>query len=131
MLIGDSEVVLASMLDGAGVNRRTMSPVDVRKTVEVFRLFAALPVDEVAPPEEDGDGLLAQFGTYERMRDLTRTLIDAAAKVMGTFYLPYRLHATSDQMRRAYPGWEATMVAKSRVDPQLVFRNALYDAYAN
>ncbi len=67
----------------------------------------------------------------QRMRDLTRTLIDAAAKVAGTFYLPYRLHATGDQVRRAYPGWEATMAAKSRVDPHLVFRNALYGAYAN
>jgi hypothetical protein len=66
-----------------------------------------------------------------RMRDLTRTLIDAAAKVAGTFYLPYRLHATGDQVRRAYPGWDASMAAKSRIDPQLVFRNALYETYAN
>ncbi len=66
----------------------------------------------------------------QRMRDLTQTLIDAAATVAGTFYLPYRLHATGDQVRRAYPGWTAAMAAKSRVDPQVVFRNALYDAYA-
>ena len=38
-----------------------------------------------------------------RMRDLTRDLVDAALAVRGTYYLPYRLHATSDQFRRAYP----------------------------
>jgi hypothetical protein len=65
----------------------------------------------------------------ERMRDLTRALIDAAAKAGGTFYLPYRLHATGEQLRRAYPGWDAAMAAKSRLDPRLVFRNALFDRY--
>jgi hypothetical protein len=104
MLIGDTEVVLASMLDGAGVNRRTMGPVDVRKTVEVFRLFAALPVDEVAPPEEDGDGVLAQFGTYdfrgqpEFSADLTRQLIEAGDVDAPMWQLSCRLYwATSTE----------------------------------
>jgi hypothetical protein len=63
------------------------------------------------------------------MRKLTRSLIDAAAEVGGTFYLPYRLHATGGQLRRAYPGWDAAMAAKVRLDPRLVFRNALFDTY--
>ncbi|MDM4722196.1 FAD-binding oxidoreductase [Micromonospora sp. WMMA1363] len=66
-----------------------------------------------------------------RMRTLTRALIDAVLDVNGSFYLPYRLHATRDQLRRAYPGWDAAMAAKSRMDPKRVFRNALYDTYAS
>ena len=40
------------------------------------------------------------------------------------------LHATREQVRRAYPGWDAAMAAKSRMDPLPVFRNALFDTYA-
>jgi FAD/FMN-containing dehydrogenase len=65
-----------------------------------------------------------------RMRELTRALIDAADRVDGTFYLPYRLHATAAQLRRAYPAWTAVMAAKARLDPRLVFRNALFDTYS-
>src|SRR5688572_4519749 len=80
MVIGETRTLLASMLDDAGVNPSAVTAADVRTTVEVFRRFAALPVDEVAPPEEDGDGILAQFGTFdvrsqrEFTADLTRQL---------------------------------------------------------
>ncbi len=43
--------------------------------------------------------------------------------------LAHRLHATGDQLRRAYPGWDAAMAAKSRIDPHPVFRNTLFDTY--
>ncbi|WP_328478476.1 FAD-binding oxidoreductase [Actinoplanes sp. NBC_00393] len=65
-----------------------------------------------------------------RMRELTRALIDAADRAGGTFYLPYRVHATAAQLRRAYPAWTAAMAAKARLDPRLVFRNALFDTYS-
>jgi hypothetical protein len=62
MLIQETEAVLASMLDGAGVHWSAANP---RTTVEVFRIFAALPVEGVAPPDNDGDGVLAEFGMYK------------------------------------------------------------------
>ncbi|GAB1644101.1 hypothetical protein [Krasilnikovia sp. MM14-A1259] len=83
MLILATRDALVSMLADAGVNPDAMTPAAVRTTVEVFRGFAALPVEGVLPPEEDGDGVLAQFGTYdfrgrpEFSADLTRQFAGA------------------------------------------------------
>jgi hypothetical protein len=44
-------------------------------------------------------------------------------------YLPYRLHATRAQLRAAYPRADEFIAAKRRTDPQLRFRNALWDSY--
>ena len=63
------------------------------------------------------------------MKDMTRQLIDAAIGSGGTFYLPYRAHATSDQLQRAYPAWNAAMRAKATYDPAGLFRNSFYDQY--
>jgi hypothetical protein len=41
--------------------------------------------------------------------------------------LPYRLHATCAQLRAAYPRVDEFVTAKRRYDPQLRFRNALWD----
>lgn len=82
MLIRQTAAVLVAMLDAAGVHP---GRADARTTVEVFRRFAALPVEDAAPAEEDGDGVLAQSGTSDlRGRpqfcaDLTRQLIGAGA----------------------------------------------------
>ncbi|GGN63620.1 FAD-binding protein [Actinoplanes lobatus] len=89
----------------------------------------------LAYAREDVFGLVMNFRQEhtaradDRMRDLTRALIDAVAAAGGTFYLPYRLHATAAQLRRAYPAWDAAMAAKRRLDPNLVFRNGLFEAY--
>ena len=60
---------------------------------------------------------------------MTRDLIQETADLGGVYYLPYRLHATQDQFIQNYP--EATnFAARKRVlDPQLLFRNALWDNY--
>jgi hypothetical protein len=83
MLIRETRAFLASMLRAAGVEPSAVTAVDVRTIVEVFRRFAAFPVDETKPPEEDGDAVLAQFGTFdlrgqpEFSVDLTRQFIEA------------------------------------------------------
>jgi FAD/FMN-containing dehydrogenase len=61
------------------------------------------------------------------MRAMTQTLIDRVLELGGSFYLPYRLHARPDQMRRAYPKAGVFAEAKLRADPKLLFRNALWD----
>lgn len=63
------------------------------------------------------------------MRALTERLIDAALAHGGGFYLPYRLHARPEQLRAAYPRWDAFAAAKRRWDPKGVFQNALWTAY--
>ncbi len=89
----------------------------------------------LAYAHEDVFGLVMSFVQdrsatgEERMRGMTRDLVDAAIATGGSFYLPYRLHATNEQLRRAYPAWEAAMRAKDRYDPKHVFRNGLYETY--
>lgn len=65
----------------------------------------------------------ARVGTW------TRAMIDAALSVGGTYYLPYQLHATDDQLHRAYPGMVDYFAIKKRYDPHGKFTNALWDRY--
>lgn len=65
-----------------------------------------------------------------RMREVTRALIDAALKRGGTYYLPYRLHATPQQFRRAYPQCGDFFALKQRTDPEGLLRSRWYDYYA-
>ncbi len=59
----------------------------------------------------------------------TRELIDAALALGGSYYLPYQLHATDEQFRRAYPRAAEFFALKRRVDPDYRFRNKLWDRY--
>jgi len=63
------------------------------------------------------------------MARMTRDLIDRVLAIGGTYYLPYRPHASIDQLVRAYPH-AASFAANKRVfDKDLLFRNHLWDAY--
>ena len=64
-----------------------------------------------------------------RQRRLSRALVDAALANGGTFYLPYRLHASPEQFRQAYPTAEAFFAAKRRHDPGELFVNRLWLTY--
>jgi FAD/FMN-containing dehydrogenase len=64
-----------------------------------------------------------------RMATLTRSLINAALAEGGTYYLPYRPHATRAQFARAYPTAGAFFAAKARFDPDTLFQNGFYGAY--
>jgi FAD/FMN-containing dehydrogenase len=63
------------------------------------------------------------------MQALTRELIEAALSCGGTYYLPYRPHATREQFLRAYPQAEAFFVAKRLADPEGIFRNQFFERY--
>ncbi len=60
---------------------------------------------------------------------MTRALIDRVLDIGGTYYLPYRPHATAAQFRRAYPRVAEFVAAKREIDPGLVFRNGFWDTY--
>jgi len=62
-------------------------------------------------------------------RAWTRELVDAVLKNGGRYYLPYRLDATREQFRRAYPEAAEFAALKGRVDPGGRFRNLLWDTY--
>jgi len=98
MLIREAEARLVSMLADGGVTPGEVAAADVRTIVEVYRRFAAIPADDAAPAEEDGDGVLAQFGTYdfrgvrEFLADLTRQFREAGDEDAPMWQLSCTLH---------------------------------------
>jgi FAD/FMN-containing dehydrogenase len=84
----------------------------------VRRIAAVMSFSQEVTPE----------GEIDMMRT-TEALIDRVTAIGGAFYLPYRLHARRDQVEKAYPTVSDFVAAKRRYDPQLRFRNAMWDAY--
>jgi hypothetical protein len=82
------------------------------------RIAAVMLFVQKRTTEADGD-----------MRAMTVKPIDRTLALDGSYYLPYRLHATRGQLRAAYPRLDEFVTAKRRTDPQLRFRNALWDSY--
>lgn len=71
---------------------------------------------------------ISQKGNAD-MADLTRSLIDIAHAHNGTFFLPYQLHFTYEQLVRAYPQWPAFVKEKKKHDPTELFTQRLYEMY--
>jgi FAD/FMN-containing dehydrogenase len=63
------------------------------------------------------------------MEAVTRDLIDAALARGGRYYLPYRLHATKEQFRAAYPMGEKFFELKRKYDAGEIFQNQFYVKY--
>ena len=63
------------------------------------------------------------------MARMTHALIEGIIGIGGSYYLPYRPHASVDQLLRAYPRAGEFVAAKRAIDPQLRFRNNLWDTY--
>ncbi len=61
------------------------------------------------------------------MNNFTVSLIDEALKLDGTFYLPYRLHYTQEQLAKAYPMIFEFIRIKKSVDPKEIFHNKLWE----
>lgn len=81
------------------------------------RIAAVMLFTQLMTPEAERD-----------MRSMTEGLIDSALDCGGSFYLPYRLHARRDQVRRAYPRLDEFIARKRHYDPQNRFRNMMWDA---
>jgi FAD/FMN-containing dehydrogenase len=64
------------------------------------------------------------------MEKLTRDLIDLALKYNGTFFLPYQLYCTAQQLHTAYPNIDEFFALKRKYDPSLLFMNNFYAKYA-
>jgi FAD/FMN-containing dehydrogenase len=65
----------------------------------------------------------------EVLKKTTVDLIDEAAKAGGTFYLPYQLFYSKQQLLRAYPNIEEFFRAKRRYDRVGLFSNKFYEKY--
>ena len=71
---------------------------------------------------------LTHRGELDHAR-MTRELIGQIIEIGGTYYLPYRPHATLDQLEKAYPRVGEFAQAKRELDPGLVLRNNFWDQY--
>jgi FAD/FMN-containing dehydrogenase len=63
------------------------------------------------------------------MEKFTQAMIDAALDCGGRYYLPYRLHATPEQFRRAYPRADEFFAKKRQYDPDGIFVNQFWLKY--
>ena len=63
------------------------------------------------------------------MARMTSVLIEQVIAIGGTYYLPYRLHASRDQFYRGYRHASEFVERKRAIDPGLLFRNAFWEKY--
>jgi FAD/FMN-containing dehydrogenase len=63
------------------------------------------------------------------LQKTTTDLIDLAIGLNGTYYLPYQLFYSPQQLRSAYPGIDDFFAAKRRYDPTEMFTNKFYEKY--
>ncbi len=65
----------------------------------------------------------------EILRKTTTDLIDAAERCGGTFYLPYQLFYSPEQLRKAYPEIDNFFATKQKYDPTNLFTNKFHEKY--
>jgi len=63
------------------------------------------------------------------LRKTTSELIDTAEKAGGTYYLPYQLYYSKQQLLRAYPEADEFFATKPKYDPIGLFTNKFYEKY--
>jgi FAD/FMN-containing dehydrogenase len=64
------------------------------------------------------------------LRQTTFDLVSLAVGLEGTFYLPYQLYYSSEQLRRAYPEIDVFFAAKKKYDPEGLFSSKFYEKYS-
>lgn len=62
-------------------------------------------------------------------RAWTQEILDHVIATGGTYYLPYQLHARTDQFRQAYPQFGRYQQLKQKYDPTGKFSNYFVDTY--
>ena len=60
----------------------------------------------------------------------TQKLIDHALSLNGTYYLPYQLYATPEQLRSSYPNFDHLLALKKKYDPNNRFVNQFLKRYS-
>lgn len=66
----------------------------------------------------------------EILKTTTTDLIDAAEHAGGTYYLPYQLFYSREQLLRAYPEVDDFFAMKKKYDPLALFSNKFFEKYA-
>ena len=63
------------------------------------------------------------------MARMTHHMNERVLSIGGSYYLPFRPHASIDQFQRAYPRAAEFVAGKRKADPDLTFRNRFWDNY--
>ncbi|HTJ65439.1 MAG TPA: FAD-binding oxidoreductase, partial [Alphaproteobacteria bacterium] len=114
------EVILKSHQELLNVTLRFLAPdtESVLAYAPTRRISAVMSFSQWKTAEAEAD-----------MQQMTRNLIDRVQAIGGSFYLPYRLHETREQLAKSYPAIDSFVAAKRHYDPGLLFRNALWNKY--
>lgn len=67
----------------------------------------------------------------ENLRKTTVGLVELAINLEGTYYLPYQLYYSSQQLHQAYPEIDAFFAAKKQYDPGGLFTSKFYEKYGS
>lgn len=87
--------------------------------------------------KQDSFAFVLYFSQKPNVRDsrilqkTTVDLINLTIRLNGTFYLPYQLYYSPEQLRKSYPGIDAFFAAKRKYDPIGLFDNTFYAKYGN
>ncbi len=65
----------------------------------------------------------------EKLQQTTRELIDLVNSQGGTYYLPYQLYYSSEQLQASYPEIDQFFEKKTQYDPQHIFTNTWFEKY--
>ena len=65
----------------------------------------------------------------ETLKKTTSGLIDVVHRAGGTYYLPYQLFYSKEQLRNCYPEVDDFFAAKKKYDPAGLFSNKFYEKY--
>ena len=65
----------------------------------------------------------------EALEKVTGELINKVIEAGGTFYLPYKLYYTKEQLKQAYPAIDDFFRLKKQHDPNGLFSNTFYEKY--
>lgn len=65
------------------------------------------------------------------LQKTTTDLIDVAESLGGTYYLPYQLYYSQEQLHKAYPEVDDFFATKKKYDPTEIFMNKWYEKYGN
>lgn len=64
-----------------------------------------------------------------KIKEAHSELIDLAQSLGGSFYLPYQLSATREQIEKSYPEFVKFLELKKKYDPDLIFTSQFYKKY--
>src|SRR2546425_8192982 len=65
----------------------------------------------------------------EILKKTTADLIDVVERARGTYYLPYQLFYSQEQLHESYPEIDDFFAAKKKYDPIGLFSNKFYEKY--